>query len=163
LLAGSGKPLPLASVASFSAGVGVTDKIRYSPVRIRLRPLPYFGGRRLSDPPREPHLLSTQAGSDLNPGPLVEPFPVIADELPADVYPNKKQRHCVIGRKYPRKRLLTVVSFFDTIIESMARHGKGLKEIFADPVRASINWSDIESLLAHHGANHDLQRIRRKD
>jgi hypothetical protein len=34
----------------------------------------------------------------------------------------------------------------------MARHDKVLKEIFADPVRASINWSEIESLLAHHGA-----------
>ena len=34
----------------------------------------------------------------------------------------------------------------------MARHAKVLKEIFTDPVRAGINWSDIESLLAHHGA-----------
>jgi hypothetical protein len=34
----------------------------------------------------------------------------------------------------------------------MARHDKVLKEIFADPVRASIKWSDIESLLAHYGA-----------
>jgi len=35
----------------------------------------------------------------------------------------------------------------------MARQDRVLKEIFADPVRASIKWSDIESLFAHHGAD----------
>lgn len=34
----------------------------------------------------------------------------------------------------------------------MAGHDDTLKAIFADPVRASINWSDIESLLRHLGA-----------
>ena len=34
----------------------------------------------------------------------------------------------------------------------MAKHEKTLAAIFADPVRASINWSDIEAMLNHHGA-----------
>jgi hypothetical protein len=34
----------------------------------------------------------------------------------------------------------------------MGKHEDTLHAIFADPVRASIRWSDIESLLAHHGA-----------
>jgi hypothetical protein len=34
----------------------------------------------------------------------------------------------------------------------MSRHDKTLKAIFAEPVRASIHWSDIVSLLAHLGA-----------
>ena len=34
----------------------------------------------------------------------------------------------------------------------MSKHENTLKAVFADPVRASINWSDIESLLKHLGA-----------
>ncbi len=34
----------------------------------------------------------------------------------------------------------------------MGKHDKTLRAIFADPVRPGINWSDIESLLAHLGA-----------
>jgi hypothetical protein len=34
----------------------------------------------------------------------------------------------------------------------MNRHDKTLKAIFAEPVRANVNWSDIVSLLAHLGA-----------
>lgn len=34
----------------------------------------------------------------------------------------------------------------------MGRHEKTLKAVFADPVRANINWSDIESMLLHFGA-----------
>jgi len=34
----------------------------------------------------------------------------------------------------------------------MGKHDKVLAEIFADPVRPSIKWRDIESLLRHHGA-----------
>jgi hypothetical protein len=34
----------------------------------------------------------------------------------------------------------------------VAKHKRTLAAIFADPVRASINWSDIESLLRHLGA-----------
>jgi hypothetical protein len=33
----------------------------------------------------------------------------------------------------------------------VSKHDLTLKAIFADPVRASINWSDIESLLRHLG------------
>jgi hypothetical protein len=34
----------------------------------------------------------------------------------------------------------------------MSRHDKTLKAVFADPVRANINWSDIVSLLAQLGS-----------
>jgi hypothetical protein len=34
----------------------------------------------------------------------------------------------------------------------VAKHEKTLAAIFADPVRASINWSDIEAMLKHCGA-----------
>ena len=34
----------------------------------------------------------------------------------------------------------------------MGSHDLTLRAIFADPVRSNINWSDIESLLAHLGA-----------
>ena len=34
----------------------------------------------------------------------------------------------------------------------MATHDRTLAAIFADPVRANINWSDIESLLLYLGA-----------
>jgi hypothetical protein len=34
----------------------------------------------------------------------------------------------------------------------LSKHENTLKAIFADPVRASINWSDIESLLGYLGA-----------
>lgn len=34
----------------------------------------------------------------------------------------------------------------------MGKHEKVLDAIFEDPVRANINWSDIESLLRRRGA-----------
>jgi len=34
----------------------------------------------------------------------------------------------------------------------VSKHDRTLEAIFADPVRASINWEDVESLLRHHGA-----------
>ena len=34
----------------------------------------------------------------------------------------------------------------------VATHDRTLAAIFADPVRANINWSDIESLLLYLGA-----------
>lgn len=34
----------------------------------------------------------------------------------------------------------------------VARRENTLAAIFADPVRANINWSDIEAMLTHHGA-----------
>ncbi len=34
----------------------------------------------------------------------------------------------------------------------MGKHDKTLRAVFAEPVRASIHWSDIESLLAYLGA-----------
>jgi hypothetical protein len=34
----------------------------------------------------------------------------------------------------------------------MGKHDKTLQAIFADPVRAGIRWSDVESLLIHLGA-----------
>ena len=35
----------------------------------------------------------------------------------------------------------------------MGRHDKTLQAIFADPVRANINWGDVEVLLEHLGAD----------
>jgi hypothetical protein len=34
----------------------------------------------------------------------------------------------------------------------MSKHDRTLRAGFADPVRANINWSDIESMLSHLGA-----------
>jgi hypothetical protein len=34
----------------------------------------------------------------------------------------------------------------------MSKHDRTLRAVFADPVRASIKWSDIESMLVHLGA-----------
>ena len=34
----------------------------------------------------------------------------------------------------------------------MATHDRTLAAIFADPIRANINWSDVESLLLYLGA-----------
>jgi HicA toxin of bacterial toxin-antitoxin, len=34
----------------------------------------------------------------------------------------------------------------------VSKHAKTLQAVFADPVRANINWADIESLLYHLGA-----------
>lgn len=34
----------------------------------------------------------------------------------------------------------------------MAKHDRTLQAVFADPVRAGINWSDIEAMLRHKGA-----------
>jgi hypothetical protein len=36
-----------------------------------------------------------------------------------------------------------------------AKHRKTLQAIFADPVRANINWADIEALLMALGAERD--------
>ncbi|MGA2498576.1 MAG: type II toxin-antitoxin system HicA family toxin [Tepidisphaeraceae bacterium] len=35
----------------------------------------------------------------------------------------------------------------------VSKHERTLKAIFADPIRANINWSDIEAMLAHMGAD----------
>jgi hypothetical protein len=35
----------------------------------------------------------------------------------------------------------------------VGRHDKTLQAIFADPVRANINWGDVEALLEHLGAD----------
>src|SRR4051794_27937463 len=51
----------------------------------------------------------------------------------------------------PQWPILLMVSPYDTI-NRVARHQKTLAAIFADPVRANINWSDVESMLRHHGA-----------
>ena len=32
------------------------------------------------------------------------------------------------------------------------KHARTLRAIFADPVRGSVNWSDVEALLANLGA-----------
>jgi predicted RNA binding protein YcfA (HicA-like mRNA interferase family) len=34
----------------------------------------------------------------------------------------------------------------------VGRHDRTLQAIFADPVRANINWADVEALLEHLGA-----------
>ena len=34
----------------------------------------------------------------------------------------------------------------------MAKHERTLAAIFADPIRANIDWADIEALLVHLGA-----------
>ncbi len=34
----------------------------------------------------------------------------------------------------------------------MGKHDKMLANIFAEPVRANVKWSDVEALLLHHGA-----------
>jgi HicA toxin of bacterial toxin-antitoxin, len=34
----------------------------------------------------------------------------------------------------------------------VSKHQRTLASVFADPVRAGINWSDIESMLRHYGA-----------
>jgi hypothetical protein len=34
----------------------------------------------------------------------------------------------------------------------MGKHDRTLESIFADPVRANVKWTDIETLLLHHGA-----------
>ena len=34
----------------------------------------------------------------------------------------------------------------------MGRHDKTWQAVFADPVRANINWSDIEAMLRSYGA-----------
>ena len=33
------------------------------------------------------------------------------------------------------------------------KHARTLRAIFADPVRANINWSDVEALFTHLGAD----------
>ena len=34
----------------------------------------------------------------------------------------------------------------------MSKHDQTLEAVFADPIRANINWSDVESLLNNLGA-----------
>jgi predicted ABC-type transport system involved in lysophospholipase L1 biosynthesis ATPase subunit len=34
----------------------------------------------------------------------------------------------------------------------VGRHEKTLRAVFADPVRAGIDWSGVESMLRHYGA-----------
>lgn len=46
---------------------------------------------------------------------------------------------------------MPLVSIRDTI-SHVGKHDTILQAIFADPVQAAINWSDIESMLRHHGA-----------
>ena len=33
-----------------------------------------------------------------------------------------------------------------------SKHDKTLADVFADPAKSNIRWADVESLLAHHGA-----------
>ena len=47
---------------------------------------------------------------------------------------------------------MTVVLLTDTIRGVSGKHDRTLRAIFADPVRANINWSDVESLLSNLGA-----------
>jgi hypothetical protein len=34
----------------------------------------------------------------------------------------------------------------------VSKHGRTFQAIFAEPVRANVNWADVESLLRHLGA-----------
>ena len=34
----------------------------------------------------------------------------------------------------------------------MSKHERTIKSVYADPVRANINWSDIEAMLRYRGA-----------
>ena len=34
----------------------------------------------------------------------------------------------------------------------MGRHERTLRDVFADPVKSSIRWVDIEAMFRHHGA-----------
>jgi len=45
-----------------------------------------------------------------------------------------------------------IVSTKDAI-PCVSKHDRTLAALFADPVRANINWSDIESLLRNLGAD----------
>ncbi len=47
---------------------------------------------------------------------------------------------------------MAIVSFGDIVRKVSSKHGKSLEAIFADPVRVSISWSDIESHLVSLGA-----------
>jgi hypothetical protein len=55
------------------------------------------------------------------------------------------------GPKY-RQIGSTLVSRFDTISWMSKKHRRTLAAIFADPVRANVNWSDIEAMLVAYGA-----------
>ena len=48
---------------------------------------------------------------------------------------------------------MTAVSLDDTIRGVSGKHDRTLQANFADPVRANINWSDVESLLSSLGAD----------
>ena len=50
------------------------------------------------------------------------------------------------------KDSLTSVSPDDTIKQMGKKHRRTLAAIFAEPVRANVNWSDIEAMLAACGA-----------
>lgn len=50
-----------------------------------------------------------------------------------------------------QKGLLIVVSEIGTI-QGVSKHASTLQAIFAEPIRANIKWSDIESLLMNLGA-----------
>ena len=47
--------------------------------------------------------------------------------------------------------MLTVVLVDDTIAP-VSKHDRTLAAIFAEPVRASVKWADVESLLENKGA-----------
>jgi hypothetical protein len=47
---------------------------------------------------------------------------------------------------------LTLVSPNDTIRQMRRKHRRTLEAIFADPVRANVNWTDIEAMLKACGA-----------
>jgi hypothetical protein len=40
----------------------------------------------------------------------------------------------------------------DSTIALVSKHDKTLAAIFAEPVRASVKWKDIEALLTNYGA-----------
>jgi hypothetical protein len=49
-------------------------------------------------------------------------------------------------------RLLILVSSDDTIKQMGKKHQRTLEAIFAEPVLANVNWSDIEAMLEAWGA-----------
>lgn len=46
-----------------------------------------------------------------------------------------------------RKNELTLVSLVDTIVQMNKKHRRTLQAIFTEPIRANVNWSDIEALF----------------
>jgi len=82
-------------------------------------------------------------------GSLFDPLSIILLRETSPLLPKSPRLPGALGRE--PKSLLTVVSLYDTV-QGLSKHGDTLQAIFADPVRASIKWSDIESLLANLGA-----------